>query len=158
VSTDPGTPAPPAVLLAPSTVRATVPRPPGTVLAAVTVTWACTGVTVVASLALYLFGLWMGDLLAPAFDFEVDPRVYLSMVEAGVLLWSTVASVLALGVVRRRRGARVGLAISSAATLVLSVVLAATIASVGTLVCALAVVVLLFVPSSNAWFRQEGSS
>jgi hypothetical protein len=134
---------------------------PGTVIAAVTVTWTCLVMTAIASLALFAFTLWLADLLRPAFDLDADPRWYLAGAELVLVTWLVVAGAFARGVLRRRQRARVGLAFSSAATVLVSLVLLVgfqTPVSLGTLAGAIAVLVLLFVPSSNAWFRQDGSA
>lgn len=160
MSTDPGAPTPYPPLGWPYVPTAQPQRAPGTVVAAVTVVWTCLVITVLGSLVLFAFGMWVADLLASGFDFDTDPRWYLAGAEVVVLAWSTAAAFLAWGVLRRRRGARIGLIVSSVATVLVSVALIVTSqspGSLGTLVGAVAVIVLLFVPSTNAWFRQDGT-
>jgi hypothetical protein len=74
----------------------------------------------------------------------------------GFAVWCLIACVLAIFVMRRSNVARILLVISSAVTLVLSLLAITSLVSGITLLAALATIVLLFVGGANEWFRAKG--
>ncbi len=72
------------------------------------------------------------------------------------LVWSLIACVLAVLVLRRSNAARITLVVSSAVTALFSLLGITSGVSAITLLAAVAVIVLLFVGGANEWFKGKG--
>jgi hypothetical protein len=129
---------------------------PGTVLAATIVTYVCSAIAVGMTLLFALFAAFVGSFILGSF--ERSDRVSLVLLVVGTALVSVVFSALACWFAwqagRRKDWARFGLAGCSGITVVLSVLTLSPPTFVG-IVGGVAVLVLLFLPDSNAWFRGE---
>ena len=146
--------------------QATGDRRPGTVTAAA---W----VTIVSSvLVAALFG-FVGLALfvardevisemetVPEFqDANIDADAVVGVMAAvviGLVLWSLIAVVLAVFVLRRSNVARILLVISSAVVALLSLLAITGGAPVVTLIAGVATIVLLFVGGAGDWFKRAG--
>ncbi|MFL6105409.1 MAG: hypothetical protein ACJ72D_00370 [Marmoricola sp.] len=133
-----------------------VPAPvPATVRAAAIVTYVCSAITVAMTLLMTLFLAFLGSIAFSFFD-KSDRGELVAFVLAGVLfslLCSAIACWFAWQTSRRKGWARYGLAVCSGLTVALSLAAFSPPTLVGILGGA-AVLVLLFVPESNAWFRN----
>jgi hypothetical protein len=78
-------------------------------------------------------------------------------VAAVFLFWSVASIVLAVLVVRRSNGARIGLAISAGMTVVVSLIAILSGLSAITLLLGIAAGILLFTGGANGWYRNRGS-
>lgn len=129
---------------------------PGTVQAAVIVAWTSCSLVALGTVGLTVTAAWMGSIILPYF--ERSDRLEMVAFVLGAALASltacAVASTCAWFVWRRHSWARVALALCSAMTLVSTTVFA-TLLSVLTLPASIAVLVLLFLPRSNSWFRPR---
>jgi hypothetical protein len=129
---------------------------PATVQAAAIVTWVCCGLVVLLTFFFLLAAAFIGSVVFPEFD--VSSRVDIATVVVGtaalVVALCGVASWLALCTWRRHSWARIALAVSSGLALVGSVL---TLGPHTVLVApgTVAVLVLLFLPTSNAWFETD---
>lgn len=129
---------------------------PGTVSAAAIVTWVCCGLTfglTVLSLAMAAF---VGAVILPQFATRDALGIAAAVLASGGMsvLACASASWLAWLVWRRRAWARIALAVCSGLTAVASVM----VLGPHTLLIApgaIAVLVLLFLPASNAWFASR---
>jgi len=131
------------------------PRVPGTVQAAVIVTWACCGLTAVLTLFYLAAAAFIGSLVFPQFGSAVGVELALAAIGSAVLAVGAcaLAAWFAWQVWRGRDWARIALAVSSGLALVLAVL---TFGPHTVLVApgSVAVLVLLFLPQSNDWFRE----
>lgn len=132
-------------------------RPPGTVQAAVIVTWVCAGLSVLMTGFGLLAALFVGTLLFASFGGS-------DMAEMAVwFVVSTVVSLAATGLVcwfawktwQRSGWARYALGGMSLLVMVLAV-LSFSLPGIAVFACAASVLLLLAMPSSTAWFRQAG--
>ena len=131
------------------------PQRPGTVLAAVTVTWVSASIVLLATVSLVVFALWLGG---PLLDSLEGSRRVVYLAAAGSGAWSVAAGALAWFALAGRNWARWLLVVSSAATVVVSAIGIFLLVPVVSLVSALVVPVLLFTGGANEWFRTEGGS
>jgi hypothetical protein len=131
------------------------PRVPGTVQAAVIVTWICCGLTAFLTLFYLAAAAFIGSFMLDYF--ERSDRADLVLAAAGAAAASValcaLSSWFAWQVWRRREWARIALAVCSGLALVLSVI---TFGPHTVLVApgSVAVLVLLFLSQSNDWFRE----
>jgi hypothetical protein len=72
------------------------------------------------------------------------------------LLWSLIAAILAVLVLRRSNAARITLVVSSAVTALFSLFAIGSLVSAVPLLAAIAVIVMLFTGGANDWFRSKG--
>ncbi|WP_210649431.1 DUF4064 domain-containing protein [Nocardioides sp. SYSU D00065] len=87
-------------------------------------------------------------------DYDIDQAYGVTVaILFGVVVWSVIAIVLAVFVLRRSGVARILLVISSAAAALLSLLGIASAITAVTLLAALATIVLLFVGGAGAWFK-----
>jgi hypothetical protein len=128
---------------------------PGTVQAAAIVTWVCCGITAVMTLFFVAASAFVGSIILG--DFQRTDRIqliaFVAVAASVSFLGSALACWFAWLVWRRREWARIALVVSSAVALVLSVL---TFGPHTVFVApgSVAVVVLLFLPQSNDWFRD----
>lgn len=129
---------------------------PGTVQAAVIVTWASCAIAALGTIGLTVMAAALGTIVLPYFARadRVEMAVFVAAAALASLAACSVASTCAWFVWRRHHWARVALALCSASILFVSIVFA-TLLSALTLPAAIAVLVLLFLPSSNSWFRDQ---
>jgi len=128
---------------------------PGTVRAATIVTYVCCAVTVAMTLLMTLFMLIVGSVIFGTFE-KSDRVTVVGFVLLGVLIsaaWAGVACWFAWQTGRRKGWARYGLAVCSGLTVAVSLLALSPPTLVGIL-GGVAVLVLLFVPDSNAWFQD----
>ena len=129
---------------------------PGVVRAAVIVTWFSCALAALAAIGLTVMSALIGSIVLP--DFEPTARVQMVVFVlaslAVSLLACALASTCAWFVWRRRPWARVALAGCSALTL-LSAAVFVSPPSLLVLPGTASVLVLLFLPQSNAWFRSR---
>ena len=128
---------------------------PATVRAATIVTYVCSAVTVAMTLLMVLFIAFVGRFVFGSFE-RSDRTAMALFVLVGVLFslgCSAIACWFAWETGRRKGWARIGLAVCSGLTVVLSLLTFSPPSIVGILGGA-TVLVLLFVPESNAWFRD----
>jgi hypothetical protein len=120
------------------------------------VTYVSCALTVLMALVFLAFAAFVGSLVLP--HFEAGDRADMALVVVVPYAVATGGSALACWfawqVSRRRPWARIGLAGCSAAAGILSVAYLAPPTAV-VLPGAVAVLVLLFLPPSNGWFRKE---
>lgn len=131
---------------------------PGTVRAATIVTYVCSAVTVAMTGLMLLFAIFIGRFLLPQFSGS-DRNELVLFVLGGVglsIAASTLACWLAWQTGRRKGWARYGLAGCSGVAAVLSV-LTLSPPTIVQLLGSVTVLVLLFVPESNAWFRDASA-
>ncbi|NYE35995.1 hypothetical protein F4692_001099 [Nocardioides cavernae] len=143
-------------------------RRPGTVTAAAWITIAFSGlVAALFGLALVAMVVARDDFVreierSPEFrDLNVDPESALGATFAFLgffILWSLIAVVLAVFVLRRSNVARILLVISSSVVALLSLLGIASGISLVPLLAAVAVIVLLFVGGAGDWFRGGGQA
>lgn len=94
-------------------------------------------------------------------DLDIDPESALGAFYAFLgffIVWSLIAVVLAVFVLRRSNVARILLVISSSVVALFSLIGIASGISLVTLLAAVAVIVLLFVGGAGAWFKGPGQS
>jgi hypothetical protein len=92
-------------------------------------------------------------------NIDADAAVgVLVAVMVGLVVWSLIAIVLAVLVLRRSNVARILLVISCAATAILSLLSVASGVTLAPLVAAIATVVLLFTGGASDWFKRVPSS
>jgi hypothetical protein len=130
------------------------PSMPGTVRAAAIITYVCAAVTVAMTLLMVLFVVFVGSFVFGSFQ-RSDRAEMVLFVLVGVLIsvgCSTIACWFAWQTGRRKQWARYGLAGCSVLTVAVSM-LAFSPPTMLSLLGAVAVLVLLFVPETNAWFR-----
>lgn len=128
---------------------------PATVRAATIVTYVCAAITVAMTLLMLLFIAYVGRFVFGSFE-RSDRSAMVFVVLAGVLFslgCSAVACWFAWQTGRRKGWARIGLAVCSGLTVVFSLLSFSPPSIVGIL-GGTAVLVLLFVPESNAWFSD----
>jgi hypothetical protein len=130
-------------------------RRPGTVVAAVVVTWSAAGIVLLATASLVVFALWLGGPLLDAFD---GSRRLVFLVAGGTTVWSLVACALAWSVLAGKAWARWALVVSAAATTVVSLLGVFLVVPLVPLVAAPVVVALLFIGGANAWFDEESTA
>ena len=141
-------------------------RRPGSVTAAAVITLIFSGL----SLLLYAFAL-IALLVArdevvtaiteePQFEdlgISADAAYGAILAFVGVfLVWSLIAGILAVLVLRRSNAARITLVVSSSVTALISLFGIGSGVSAITLLAAVAVIVLLFVGGANDWFKGKG--
>jgi hypothetical protein len=128
---------------------------PGTVQAAVIVTYVCCGLAVAMTLFFLLAAAFLGSIMAPYF--QSADRVDLVLVVVGAAVVAVAAAAVGVWLAwqtgRRRSWARTALIVCSVVALLASVL---TLGPHTLLIGpgSLAVVVLLFLPESTAWFRS----
>jgi hypothetical protein len=92
-------------------------------------------------------------------NIDADAAVgVLVAVMVGLVVWSLIAIVLAVLVLRRSNVARILLVISCAATAILSLLSVASGVTLAPLVAAIATVVLLFTGGASDWFKRVPSA
>lgn len=130
----------------------------GAVQAAVIVTWTSCAIAVAGAFALTVLAAFMGTMMLPYFERtqRVQMVAFVAASVAFVVAACAIASVSAWFVWRRRRWARVVLAVCSALAALCSLVVL-TPPTMLILPGAIAVLVLLFLPQSNAWFRARAA-
>ena len=132
-----------------------LPRPPGVVCAAVVVTWIAATGTAVVTLLLTVGLLW---LAAPIFDsFETgrgNPRWIVLDVATVVIALAVAADFVAVFVLRGRRWAQ-GVLLGLSLVAAIGGVSGYYIAPLAVTASAVAVVVLLLLRDSRAWFRAR---
>jgi hypothetical protein len=127
-------------------------RRPGTVLAAALVTWVSSAITLLGTASLLVFLLWLGEPILDSFD---GSRPVVVWSAAGVVAWSVLACLLAHWALAGRNWARIGLAVSAAATVVASASAFWLGVPLLSLFAAIAVLVLLFIGGANEWYRSR---
>lgn len=143
-------------------------RRPGTVTAAVVITWVLSG------LSALLFGFTMLAILVakdavidelerqPGFeDAGIDSDAAVGVIAAvlgGFLVWSLIAFVLAVFVFRRSNAARIALIVSASVAAIVSLLSITSIVSFVTLAGSVTAIVLLFMGGAGDWFARRGSS
>jgi hypothetical protein len=130
---------------------------PGTVQAAVIVTYVCCGLAVAMTLFFLVAAAFLGSIVFPYFESADRVGLVLAVVGAAVVavVAAAVGAWLAWQTGRRRSWARTALIVCSAVALLASLVTFGphtVVIGPGSL----AVVVLLFLPESTAWFRTDG--
>lgn len=155
----PVVPALPAQGWAPPTGYSPIPTPvPGTIQAAVIVTWFCCAFGALATVGLTAMAAFLGRIVLPYFERadRVQMVAFVLASAAVVLLACAFASTCAWFVWRRRAWARLALAACSTLTFLAS---ASFMSPPSLLVvpATVAVLVLLFLPRSNAWFRAHAA-
>jgi hypothetical protein len=151
-----------------ATPQATGDRRPGTVTAAAWLTIVLSGITAM------IFGFTGLALLVardqvitemervPEFqDANIDADAAVGVLVAvmvGLVVWSLIAIVLAVLVLRRSNVARILLVISCAAVAVFALLSVASGVTIVPLVAAIATVVLLFTGGATEWFRRVPTS
>ena len=129
---------------------------PAVVQAAAIVTWVCCGLTVLMTFLFLLAAAFIGTVVLDYF--EMSDRVDIVLVVAGaaalVIATCGAASWFAGRVWRRQAWARIALAVSSGLAVVVSLL---TFGPHTVLMApgGVAVLVLLFLPQSNDWFRAD---
>ena len=139
---------------------------PGTVTAAAVVTLVCAGLTV----ALFLIAMVVLAVERDAFldefgnepgleDVSPDDLFAVMMIVLGVfLVWSLVAIVLAVLVMRRSNVARILLIISAVMTALFSLLAIGSLVSAATVIAGIAVVVLLLTGGAGDWFARKNAA
>lgn len=141
-------------------------RRPGTVTAAAWITIVCS-VLVAALFGFVGLALFVArdEVISemeavPEFqDANIDADAVVGVLAAvviGLVLWSLVALVLSVFVLRRSNVARILLVISSAVVAVLSLLTITGGATVVTLIASVATIALLFVGGAGDWFKRAG--
>ena len=141
-------------------------RRPGTVTAAGVVAIILSSLSLLAAVLLIGVGAVGSDSFTDGFrdgsggsyDGFTDDEINNVMLGIGVVLavWCAAAVVLAILVLRRSNVARILLVISSAVTVVVSLIGIVSGVSAVTLIGAIAVIVLLFVGGANDWYARRG--
>ena len=128
---------------------------PGTVLAAGIVTIVLSGLSLLGALIMLIIGMAMTSIDDEVFEGTDNAFQIGAVVVAVWFAWSLAAILLAIFTMRRSRGARIALVVSSGLTIVVSVVSIAGdgFGSVLTLLGAIAVTILLFTGGANEWYR-----
>ena len=128
---------------------------PGTVLAAGIVTIVLSGLSLLGALLMLIIGMAMSSIDDEVFEGTDNALQIGAVVVAVWFAWSMAAILLAIFTLRRSRGARIALVVSSGLTIVASLVSIAGggFGSVLTLLGAIAVIVLLFTGGANEWYR-----
>lgn len=138
---------------------------PGPVTAAAVLTMVFAGLTL-ALLILAVFGLLVErDSFLEELDNEpgledvsADDLFAVMMIVLGVfLVWSLVAIILAILVMRRSNAARILLIISAAMTAVFSLLVILSAVSAATLIAGISVVVMLITGSARDWFARKNA-
>jgi hypothetical protein len=128
------------------------PRRPGTVLAAAIVTWTASAVTLLGTASLFTFLMSAGEPILDSFD---GSRPLLVAVAAGIAVWSVAACLLAWWALTGRNWARILLALSAGATVVVSTSMFWLGVPFVSLFGGIAVLVLLFIGGANDWYRTR---
>jgi len=131
------------------------PRRPGTLLAAAIITWAASAIMLGGTVSLLVFLLWLGR---PFLDSLDGSHGFVVAVTVGVAVWSILACLLARWALAGNRWARLLLAVSSAATVVVSTVTVFLGLPLVSLFAGIAVLVLLFIGGANEWYRTQAAS
>jgi len=130
------------------------PRVPGTVQAAAIVTWVCCALTALLTLFFLLMTAFVGSIVFPQFGSAISVEIVLVVAGTAALsiAMCALSSWFAWQVWRRRDWARIALAVCGGLALVFSVL---TLGPHTALVApgSVAVLVLLYLPQSNDWFR-----
>jgi hypothetical protein len=130
--------------------------PPGTVWAAAIVTWVTAGFSILMTFLMLAFVAFVGSIIGDSFTY--DDQVSLGLIVIGFavvsLLLSVAACYLAWRTTKGQQWARIALAAWAGVFAVLG---ALSLTPPGFLWTAAGtvVVVLLFVPESNAWFAED---
>ncbi len=127
-------------------------RRPGTVLAAAVVTWAASAITLLGTASLVMFLMGAGEPILDSFD---GSRPVVVAVAAGIAVWSVAACLLAWWALKGRNWARILLAVSAGATVVVSTSVFWLGVPFVSLFGGLAVLVLLFIEGANDWYRAQ---
>ncbi len=137
---------------------------PGTVTAAVVVTWvgcglAAIGCLVVLALAFSGSEGFMDGVVRDGDGTFTRSQARGILVGVGVVgfVWSVIASVLALLTLKRQGWARVVLAVSAVMAALVSLVMILSMVSAITLILAISALVLLFVGGANDWFAHRSA-
>jgi hypothetical protein len=132
------------------------PRVPATIQAAAIVTWVCCGLTVLMTFFFLLAAAFIGGIVLDYFEMSDRMDIVQAVIGTAALVVALcgVASWLALCMWRRHSWARIALAVISGLALVGSVL---TLGPHTALVApgTVAVLVLLFLPTSNVWFEAD---
>ena len=139
-------------------------RRPGTVTAAAWITIVFSGIiTLLFGIATLGFVVARDEVIAemervPEFqDTNIDADTAVGLMVAvllGLVVWSIIAIVLAVFVLRRSNVARILLVISSSVTALLALLSITSGVSLVLLIAAVAVIVLLFAGGAGDWFRR----
>jgi hypothetical protein len=73
-------------------------------------------------------------------------------------VWSLIATILGVLVLRRSNGARIALVVSSAMTILLSLLAIGSGVSAITLIGGIAVIILLFTGGASEWFKRKNAA
>jgi hypothetical protein len=130
------------------------PRRPGTLLAAAIVTWSASAVTLLGTASLLVFLMGAGEPILDSFD---GSRPVVLVVAAGIAVWSVAACLLAWWTLAGRNWARILLAVSAGATVVVSTSMFWLGVPFVSLFGGIAVLVLLFIGGANEWYRTEAT-
>jgi hypothetical protein len=138
---------------------------PATVTAACVITWVgCALVVLVTGIVALVLSADRGAFVrefqrqADIADVQVTADEVLAIawtIAALALLWCLVAVTLAVLAFRRSRGGRIGLAVSAALTVVVSLLLVLSVIAVVPLLLGIAVLVLLFTGGANDWYARR---
>jgi hypothetical protein len=129
--------------------------PPGVVLAAAVLTWLGSSGTAVLTLLLAVAFLVAAAPVLDVFDAH-DLRLHVAGAALLVIAFSAAADLLAWFVLRGHRWARWGLIGFASGAAVGGAMLGYYVAPLVVTAAALAVIVLLLLPSARAWFRSRG--
>ena len=138
---------------------------PGTVTAAVVLTWVGCALAMIGCLLGLALAFSDSDTFMDGFMKGSDGEFTRAQAK-GILVgfgavgfvWSLAASVLALLTLKRHGWARILLTVSSVMAALISLVMILSVISAVTLVMAIAAVVLLFVGGANDWFAHRPTS
>jgi hypothetical protein len=129
--------------------------PPGVVQAAAILTYVCTGLAMLTTLMFLAMAVLVGSVVAGDFQRSdlVHAGVYLTLSAIFSIGGGVLACWFAWQTTRRQGWARIGLTVLAALTVVLG---GLTLSPPGLLAAAgaIAVLVLLFLPETNTWFRE----
>lgn len=122
-------------------------------VAAAVVTWTAASITAAFALSFGVLALVFGGPVFDVFEGQ-DLQAYVVAAFVGVIALSAAADLLAYLVFRGKRWARWGLVVLSLASAACAAMLGYYVAPLVITATALAVVVLLFLRPSRAWFRS----
>lgn len=132
---------------------------PGPVSAAAIITYVACGLSMLMLVALALFAVVLGSLMWGAFesDDQLALGALVTIVVVVVLVINVIGCWFAYRMTKREEWARTALAIWSGLVLVVGIM---SVSPPGVLqaLAGIAILVLIFLPESNAWFREADGS